>query len=104
MRTVALIGADGSGKSTIARRLVRESGLPLKYLYMGINLQWSDHLLPTTRLYFFLRRACGKNVFQGGPPDPRRKPGEASSGSWSKRIGGHIKSLFRLACVFSEEW
>lgn len=47
--TVALIGPDGVGKTTIARRLEREFPLPLKYLYMGDNVETSNIMLPTTR-------------------------------------------------------
>ena len=49
MFTVALIGPDGVGKTTIARRLEREFPLPLKYLYMGDNVETSNVMLPTTR-------------------------------------------------------
>lgn len=47
--TVALIGPDGVGKTTIARRLEREFPLPLKYLYMGDNVEACNVMLPTTR-------------------------------------------------------
>ena len=47
--TVALVGPDGVGKTTIARRLERESPLPLKYLYMGDNVEACNVMLPTTR-------------------------------------------------------
>ncbi|HZM15515.1 MAG TPA: AAA family ATPase [Candidatus Krumholzibacteria bacterium] len=49
MFTVALIGPDGVGKTTIARRLEREFPRPLKYLYMGDNVETSNVMLPTTR-------------------------------------------------------
>jgi thymidylate kinase len=47
--TVALVGPDGVGKTTIARRLEADAGLPIKYLYMGDNPQASQVTLPTTR-------------------------------------------------------
>jgi thymidylate kinase len=49
MFTVALIGPDGVGKTTVARRLERELPLPLKYLYMGDNDDSANVTLPTTR-------------------------------------------------------
>ena len=48
--TVALIGADGSGKSTVARALLETCPLPLKYLYMGTSIESSNYALPTSRL------------------------------------------------------
>ena len=49
-RTVALIGPDGSGKSTIAQQLIESCPLPLKYLYMGTSIESANYALPTSRL------------------------------------------------------
>ncbi len=56
MFTVALIGGDGAGKTTIANELIRSSGLPMKYLYMGLSTRSSNHALPTSRLVLWLKR------------------------------------------------
>lgn len=50
MTTVAIVGADGAGKTTVARELERRSSLPLKYLYMGANIESANVALPTSRL------------------------------------------------------
>jgi len=50
MKSVALIGADGAGKTTIANRLRDSFPKPMKYLYMGINIESSNVALPTSRL------------------------------------------------------
>ena len=50
MYTVALIGGDGAGKTTIADQLRDSFPLPLKYLYMGINIESSNVALPTSRI------------------------------------------------------
>jgi thymidylate kinase len=52
---IALIGGDGSGKTTVARRLVAESSVPMRYLYMGLNPDSSNVALPTTRLVHALK-------------------------------------------------
>jgi thymidylate kinase len=53
--TVAIIGADGAGKTTISNRLLASFPLPLKYLYMGMNPQSSNFALPTSRLLHKLK-------------------------------------------------
>ena len=50
MFTVALIGPDGAGKTTIATMLEASQGGRIRYVYMGDNLQTSNVMLPTTRL------------------------------------------------------
>ena len=55
MATIALIGADGSGKTTIAKMLLESPPARMKYLYMGLNIESSNHALPTSRLIFYLK-------------------------------------------------
>jgi thymidylate kinase len=57
--TVALVGVDGAGKTTVARELERRSPIPARYVYMGGNPEAATHLLPTTRLIRAARRARG---------------------------------------------
>jgi thymidylate kinase len=70
MFTVALIGPDGSGKTTVARRLQEVLPVRSAYIYMGVNWDASNHLLPTTRIVHAIRRARGAPPGKGGPPDP----------------------------------
>jgi thymidylate kinase len=70
--TVALIGPDGAGKTTIARRLEAELGRPARYLYMGTNVGASNRLLPTTMLARAIKRRSGR---------PERRPGAAAPSS-----------------------
>jgi thymidylate kinase len=55
MATIALIGADGSGKTTIAKMLIDSPPVKMKYLYMGLNIESSNYALPTSRLIFYLK-------------------------------------------------
>ena len=65
--TVALIGADGAGKTTVARRLAEQDSR-LSYIYMGSNLEACNWMLPTTWAIRQLRRWRGRQHEGGGPP------------------------------------
>lgn len=103
MFTVALVGPDGAGKSTIVRRLVKQDlSLPVKYVYMGINPDASNLLLPTTRLMLAIKRGRGRRPDMGGPPDPTRVK-VRPQGVLGRAAAG-LKSSLRLANLMAEEW
>lgn len=55
MFTVAIVGADGAGKTTVARKLPEFCPIPSRYIYMGTNIESSNIALPTSRLFLFLK-------------------------------------------------
>jgi len=67
MFTVALIGGDGAGKTTVANYLVENLPYKVKYLYMGMSTISGNTALPTTRLVRYLKRRMYKK--------PGNKPG-----------------------------
>lgn len=101
MFTVALVGADGAGKTTVGRRLESELALPAKYLYMGINAEASNHLLPTTRLIRAVKRHRGIDD-AGGPPDPSSVRTPPTGGR--ERVLRALKDAVRLVNTLAEEW
>ena len=96
--SVALIGPDGAGKTTVARRLGEVLDLPVHYLYMGVNLEASTRMLPTTRLLLALKR------MRGGRPDMVVR--SAGSGKRASRGGPlrTLKSAVRTTNWIAEEW
>jgi thymidylate kinase len=102
MFTVALIGADGAGKTTIARWLEETQPLPVKYFYMGVSKSSSNRLLPTTRLVWAVKRALGRGAEYTGPPDPARA--KARPKSLPKRLLRNVKDGLWLINQLAEEW
>jgi thymidylate kinase len=69
MFTVALVGPDGSGKTTISERILKESSVSVKRIYMGINRSESNVALPTTKLLDWIDKLRGRNR-KAGPKNP----------------------------------
>lgn len=99
---VALIGPDGAGKSTVARRLpdaLRPHGIAASTLYMGVSADSADRLLPTTKLARRVKRALG------APPDTRgpRTSGAVLAAGTRRSPRGHARAALRLANRLAEE-
>lgn len=102
MFTVALVGADGAGKTTVGRHLAQATELPIKYVYLGINPEASNVMLPTTRLWYAIKRARGRPLSMGGPRDPNQT--KAPPKGLFKRTKAELKSGLRLLNQLGEEW
>ncbi len=73
MFSVALIGGDGAGKTTIAKRLEESGQIPVKYLYMGMSAQSSERALPTTRLVLFIKRRSYRKLMEKEGKEPEER-------------------------------
>ncbi|MEN9937997.1 MAG: hypothetical protein RLZZ387_4576 [Chloroflexota bacterium] len=102
MTTVALIGPDGAGKTTVGRRVEALIPVPIKYVYMGVNLDSSNHMLPTTRLVRAIKRARGDAPDRGGPRDPARVTPRPKNPL--RRALSEARSMVSLVLRVSEEW
>ncbi len=103
MTTVALIGPDGAGKTTVARELQRVLPVPVRYLYMGVSAESSNVVLPTTRLARRIKRATGAAPDTAGPPDPARRS-RPRSRSFVRRRVADVRAFLRLVNRLAEEW
>ena len=92
--TVALIGCDGAGKTTVARALERTPDLPVRYLYMGVSAESSNRRLPSTRIAHAVKR----RRMTHRPPRPAGPPGLPRRTCRAGRAG------LRLANRLAEEW
>jgi thymidylate kinase len=99
VRSVALIGPDGAGKSSIAREVASRLGSPARYLYMGVNLEQSKLALPTTRLALAIKRARG-----GGPRMTADWSGANARPNGRPRILREAYAGLRLVGWLGEEW
>jgi thymidylate kinase len=100
MFSVALIGPDGAGKTTLTARLRQSSAIPVKCLYMGINIEASDHALPTSRMveYFKRRQSIKSGVY-------RHTNDSALGRRNAKRgLGACLWATGRLINRLLEEW
>ena len=100
MTTVALVGADGSGKTTVARRLEHSTRVQVEYVYMGLNLESSTHMLPTTRLTRWMKRRR-RQAADNGPPRPVEQVVRDSA---DRSAASSLKAAARLLNQAAEEW
>jgi thymidylate kinase len=100
MFSVALIGPDGAGKTTIARMLEERSRLPVKYIYMGVNIQASNFALPTSRVFEYLR---GRQTEDTSPSRTERQTLQYGNNG-NRSVGKTLWAAGRLVNHLADEW
>jgi thymidylate kinase len=105
--TVALVGCDGAGKTTVAKRLEHQLGRPVRYLYMGVSADSSNRSLITTRIAHRIKAAAGAPPDTRGPretlEETRARDAAARKGL-AKRVRKSARSTLRLTNRLAEEW
>jgi thymidylate kinase len=106
MSTVAIIGGDGSGKTTVAKHLLTTLPLPLKYLYMGRNFNSSNVALPTSRLIQFLRAYLSRKArkIKSSKIQSLNVSIQQPEEWWEEDKRGKIFATLRLLNRLAEEW
>ena len=99
MYSVAIIGADGAGKTTVIRALTEQLPHPAKSIYMGIRFESSDVSLPTTKVVIALERARRVRLEKRQTP-PKRNP----VGQQLYRVTSRLRPIILLLTLFTEEW
>lgn len=101
MTSVALIGGDGAGKSSVARALVDSSSGRMRYLYMGMNPDSSNAALPSSRMAHWAKKRGLRKKSQESAGEGR--PTSLHSIEYRKRERGTLWSLLRLGNRLAEE-
>jgi thymidylate kinase len=100
MPSVAIVGPDGAGKTTITKQLVESSTYPFKYMYMGNNIQACNFALPTTRLVERIKRWMNKGQKISSCGEERNLGHRGAARLRNGRLWAAARLLNRLA----EEW
>lgn len=103
MVTIALVGGDGAGKTTVAQMLQQSFPLPIKYLYMGTSIQSSNVALPTSRLVLYIKQRLYRKRMAavGTPVEPTIS---AHDLEYQPIRRGRIGRVARLLNRVSEQW
>lgn len=105
MFTVAIVGPDGSGKSIVSKKLIEAlPDLRMKRVYMGINLESSNLMLPQTRLLMLLKKARGGRPDMAGPYVASASRARPAPKNPLKRALGALKGWLLLVNRVAEEW
>jgi thymidylate kinase len=103
MITVALIGPDGCGKSTVSKRLLHEASFATRRIYMGVDRHESNYALPTTHLIRWVKDRVRGGRPEGGPRDIEAQK-KARNRSPGRRLWRELKAPFVLLNNVAEEW
>lgn len=104
MASIAIIGQDGSGKTTICNKLLESFPNDFKYIYMGKNLDSTNYNLPIAgmiykiNIYLRLKKIKAKGV------KSTKEVLDNIDKNRNKDERGKIAAFLRLLNNIAEEW
>ena len=102
MFSVALIGPDGVGKTTIAKRLETSLQIPIRYIYMGMNYEAANYMLPTSRWWQSYQGKFSKPNHAAQDPNKVRQNNKKNCRR--TKFLQMTKSTLGLVNLILEEW
>ena len=100
--SVAIVGADGSGKTSVASAILDEHPTSMKYVYMGPAIGSSSHALPTSRLIAYIRKRAIRPMLDS---EGRMPPAELMPEKMKAKLHrGHFLKVLGLLNRVAEEW
>jgi len=105
MASVAIIGQDGAGKTTIADMVLDKLPYKMKYIYMGRNVDSSNYFLPTSKLIHLYKIYKYKKKHKLADNQIAKKLSLHEIDQDRKvDTRGKIGAFFRLLNRLAEEW
>jgi len=95
MPSIAMIGPDGAGKTTLTRMLERSEVARFKYIYMGIELAKSNITLPSARWIEGVKARSAAGGGASGAGSRSRRAGAATAWAWARLIHRVADEWFR---------
>lgn len=100
--SVAVVGADGSGKSTLIEKILQSSVEPIKCVYMGASVDASNVSLPTSRLLLYIKKRRMRHFLDASG---RLPPASLMSAEMKAKMPrGKIAKTVGLINRVAEEW
>ena len=105
MSSIAIIGQDGAGKTTMSDMVLQKLPLKMKYIYMGRNVESGNIMLPTSWLIHYYKIYKYKKSHKGLNFDEAKKLSLHELDKNRKvDTRGKIAATLRLMNRLFEEW
>lgn len=105
MASIAIIGQDGAGKTTISNMVLEKLPYKMKYIYMGRNVDSSNYFLPTSKIIHLYKIYKYKKKHKVADNKTAKKLSlHEIDQDRKKDTRGKIGAFLRLLNRLAEEW